>query len=433
MRPRLPLILALFLTIAIPQAGHTAIQCTLASSSCTSTGSVSTGNGFSIGNLCLTEQTVYDCFDTNPLDECAPMEAASSCTELSRTCLLSQNGSCLREEVTYECMNDLTDYAPARLIDTRFANYDATDNSNCQAFEANPSCTRASETCVTPTATQTIMGTSVSRQCWDWQRTYLCDNGGMVNNCAAFEQDSNCFESSSTCLVPGQGGSCTHVSAEFTCGSNAPSNGQCQATQVCIGTLCDGIPDPPDNQFATAMQWLNWMNDTIADKTIDPTQTTFDMFQGQARGCRVGILGTLNCCKDYGWALGWLAQCNASEVALMAAQDAGATHYIGSYCSQRLIICAQTVHVYCAFNSALGRVFQEQVRAQLGLGWGTPQSPRCGALTFAQLQGVDFTSIDLSAAFPYLTATTQPNAAQLTQSLMQKFQQMTGQVDATFQ
>lgn len=434
MRTCYTLILTFILYAVLPvPAQAQSIQCTLVSATCSLTGIASTANGFLVTNVCLQDQATYSCVDSDPLDQCAPIEANSACSEVSRRCLIWQNSNCLREEVTYECFNDLSDYDPARLISTEFENYDAISATSCDSYQANTACTLATETCVTPASTQTIMGTDVTRQCWEWERTYLCDNGGSINTCTPFENDAACFESGSTCLDPGPSGSCTHESAEFTCGSNAPTNGQCQATQVCIGTLCDGTPDPPDDQFDEAMQWLHWMNDMVADKNYDPTLSTFDMFTGYDSFCRVDILNTANCCQDYGWALGWLGQCWPEEYQLMAAQDAGATTFVGSYCRNTILICVQTAYVYCVFNSALARVFQEQIRAQLGLDFGTPTSPDCGALTFAQLQTVDFTAIDLSDAFPYLTATTQPNAQQLTQSLISQFQQMTGQVDATFQ
>jgi conjugal transfer mating pair stabilization protein TraN len=34
---------------------------------------------------------------------------------------------------------------------------------------------------------------------------------------------------------------------------------------------------------------------------------------------------------------------------------------------------------------------------QLGLSWGSPQSPQCGGLTVDQLMSVDFSKIDFSA------------------------------------
>ena len=47
--------------------------------------------------------------------------------------------------------------------------------------------------------------------------------------------------------------------------------------------------------------------------------------------------------------------------------------------------------VWCTFGSKLGRILQEQGRKQLGRGWGD-----CRGLTVAEIEGIDFGSLDLS-------------------------------------
>ena len=43
------------------------------------------------------------------------------------------------------------------------------------------------------------------------------------------------------------------------------------------------------------------------------------------------------------------------------------------------------------FNSKLGRILQQQGRGQLGVGWGS-----CRGLTVAEIEGIDFASLDLN-------------------------------------
>ena len=43
------------------------------------------------------------------------------------------------------------------------------------------------------------------------------------------------------------------------------------------------------------------------------------------------------------------------------------------------------------FGSKLGRILQQQGRAQLGIGWSS-----CRGLTVAEIEGIDFARLDLS-------------------------------------
>ena len=45
----------------------------------------------------------------------------------------------------------------------------------------------------------------------------------------------------------------------------------------------------------------------------------------------------------------------------------------------------------CTFGSKLGRILQEQGRKQLGHGWGD-----CGGFSVAEIESIDFGSLDLS-------------------------------------
>lgn len=50
----------------------------------------------------------------------------------------------------------------------------------------------------------------------------------------------------------------------------------------------------------------------------------------------------------------------------------------------------------CCFGSPLSRILQEQIRPQIGLGWGSACSPQCRAITLSELQTVDWGQVDLS-------------------------------------
>jgi conjugal transfer mating pair stabilization protein TraN len=108
-----------------------------------------------------------------------------------------------------------------------------------------------------------------------------------------------------------------------------------------------------------------------------------------------------------------LMTCNDSEGITAMKKGAHLCHDIGSYCSQDSIFgCLETTTRSCCFNSVLSRVINEQGRGQVGKGWGTPQNPDCSGFTIAQLQSLNFASMDLSEVYASVIAS-MPHVASL--------------------
>ena len=106
--------------------------------------------------------------------------------------------------------------------------------------------------------------------------------------------------------------------------------------------------------------------------------------------------------------LSGILDCEQAEQVLAMKRDNRLCHGVGSYCSSRLPIirlCIETTESYCCFNSRLARILNEQGRAQLGRGWGGPESPDCSGFTVAQLQGLDFSRMDLSEFYGEIAPT----------------------------
>lgn len=80
-------------------------------------------------------------------------------------------------------------------------------------------------------------------------------------------------------------------------------------------------------------------------------------------------------------------------------EAAGLCRYVGSFCAQKSGLgCLEKKETWVCFNSRLARLVQEGARRELNLGWGTPEDPLTRGITFEELQGLDFTKIDLTAA-----------------------------------
>ncbi|MEO8248124.1 MAG: conjugal transfer protein TraN [Burkholderiales bacterium] len=103
-----------------------------------------------------------------------------------------------------------------------------------------------------------------------------------------------------------------------------------------------------------------------------------------------------------------MASCNEGESRLAMQEGAKLCHTIGTYCSQcfrvlgRCVSCTEHTTGKCCFNSMLARIVNEQGRAQVGKGWGVPQTPDCSGFTIAQLQSLDFAAMDLSEFYASL-------------------------------
>ena len=114
-------------------------------------------------------------------------------------------------------------------------------------------------------------------------------------------------------------------------------------------------------------------------------------FKGERRACRIRLAGLANCCTNSGLLLG-LGNCSSAERELARERHDGHTHYLGERCARRILgICVTRERRWCVFGSKLGRIFQEQGRAQLGIGWGS-----CRGLTVAEIEGIDFDALNLS-------------------------------------
>ena len=150
------------------------------------------------------------------------------------------------------------------------------------------------------------------------------------------------------------------------------------------------------------------------------------IFAGVAEQCRSGGIQTAyhDCCNAGSYLFG-AVQCNSSEktVAQSLTYDQnygntvypnanytggleGEDVYVGSYCSDSFLgMCLETMDVFCQFPGLLAATIQQQGRAQIGLSWGSAQSPDCNGFTPQQLQELNFSSMNLSTLTNVLTQT----------------------------
>ena len=181
-------------------------------------------------------------------------------------------------------------------------------------------------------------------------------------------------------------GSATACGADL---DDAGDGGSCGSVRYCVGAGCETVPSQANTGFANAATRLNMAVELGGDE-FDRDDMRF--FTGERRRCHIHFGGLANCCKNSGLLVG-LANCSASERELAEERNAGNTHYLGRYCSKRTFfgVCIRRSRAWCVFGSKLGRILQQQGRAQLGIGWSS-----CRGLTVAEVEGIDFARLDLS-------------------------------------
>ena len=175
------------------------------------------------------------------------------------------------------------------------------------------------------------------------------------------------------------------------CGADlddAGDGGSCGSVRYCVGAGCETVRPQSNTGFVNATTRLN-MALELGGEEFDREEMRF--FAGERRACHIKLFGLADCCKNSGLLVG-LGNCSASEIELAEERNAGNTHYLGQYCSKRTFFgaCIRRSRAWCVFGSKLGRILQQQGRAQLGIGWGS-----CRGFTVAEIEGIDFASLDL--------------------------------------
>ena len=170
---------------------------------------------------------------------------------------------------------------------------------------------------------------------------------------------------------------------------DAQAGGSCARVTYCVGAGCESVRAQSNTGFVDATARLNMVLE-MGGEEFDRESLRF--FTGGRRTCNIRLFGLANCCTNSGALVG-LANCSAEEVELAEERNAGNTRYLGQYCARRTFfgVCIRRARAWCVFGSKLGRILQEQGRAQLGVGWGS-----CRGLTVAEVERIEFDRLDLS-------------------------------------
>lgn len=260
---------------------------------------------------------------------------------------------------------------------------------------------KMSEVCSDPGGTRSVtvggQAYSVYSDCWGYTTQWNVFEDD-TNTCQAYIDDPNCSEGTRTCTQK-IGNLCVYSKLTYQCAHTVKSTGYvCGSEFYCSDGSCSAMQAGQNQNFEMAVSQLAALAAAGKDFAgMDPNSVT--AFTGKAMACRKSAAGFSNCCKSGGWGQSaGLAHCNTEEKEIGTGKEKKLVVKVGSYCSKKVLgVCLQQKEGYCVFDSKLARIVQEQGRGdQLGISFGSGESPDCRGIKVAELQGIKFDHIDFS-------------------------------------
>ncbi|KIE04240.1 hypothetical protein NF27_IP00080 [Candidatus Jidaibacter acanthamoeba] len=339
---------------------------------------------------------------------CQVLEDNRGCNEISGKCIEESGiGICKHFEKKFVCGNTFEEKEDTKLIDSEFnVLRDEKDISNCSKEELNKYCEILSETCIEGAETRNINGKDVFKECWKWDRRYVCRSDSFVDECGELKE--RCKELSKECLHYSSNGRCEHYELKYQCSEQVTKNVDCLATKFCIGGVCETKKRNQFNDFGYAISHLSILAQMKSNemegckcpegrKECEPSEIQpkdCKLFKGDRGICR-RVTSQFNCCSMKGF-LRNIAKCSQKEKDLRKLRIAGRCHHVGSWKELKGLKKKES---HCCFKSKLARIIQVEGRKQLGIGWGDRKNPDCRALTLEEIQRIDFSRIDFGELF----------------------------------
>ncbi len=273
--------------------------------------------------------------------------------------------------------------------------------SSCASMPS--SCQVNKTQCLEPGTTKTFDGVPVSANCWKESVSYQCGST-MSSDCKALKNEG-CTQISSQCSQK-DSGVCEHYEETWSCPDKKTigTGIQCGKRFYCMDGSCQPTHQEKNKDFGKSVTELNAVasaGEDVKKQDSNPKKdpNSIHIFTGHAAHCREVVLGTLNCCKDRGWAKGIFANCNDEEKTLGHAKEKGSlVVFVGRYCSAHVLgICTEHKQGYCVFSSRIAYDIQKQGRHnQLEWGFGDGNYPDCSGLSPSEIGKINFDHIDFS-------------------------------------
>jgi conjugal transfer mating pair stabilization protein TraN len=378
--------------------------CTLAEHRCTEPGATRTINGKAIYKDCWAWEDTYTCLGER-LNSCADLQA-QGCQYQSKHCVESiPSGACQVWDLAYRCTT------PGGTTET--------EDCSQKGFCLNGQCFDSSHP---PDAdfAKSVVGMEAVREAGTYLTPELQIFKGLGERCEIkLSGLKNC------CAA--KGGAKNNQSILAAAGMSGGKAVLDYSFQKASGYMYDFM-------FSKGNDWMSSKAiEAWGSGAWNPSPSTSMSFYGLTVSYTSGA-GFAFSFDPYSFALQvgiyllmQLLSCEEQEAYLQMKRGADLCHYVGSYCSSKLLgYCLIRKESHCCFNSRLARIIQEQGRPQLGKSWGSAQNPSCGGFTPEEFQRLDFGAMDLSAFIHEVMQNAQVPNSSVVDALVKK---QTGSVD----
>ena len=348
---------------------------------CTEPGGTKIINGVPVTKDCWASTITYTCGsgsgEVSVDDGCGAIESRPECRLTETKCLgTNEAGECTMLTKTFVCKGE----------DKEVVTGEVCDSELCIAGVCEPADPETSEDFVEANAILEIIREA---------GVYGDVTGDMI-----FKGNT------SGCTVKMMGFSCCRNDVEGTSGS------------MSNGALAIGVKVGVD----AGVEFIKWLGSPYVYDILgsfESTQGILEALYGTAGsgvyepslsyyGVSVGVSGTGSMTLSFSPA-GLLASialemaaeyfsCTDEDRLHALRKSRGLCHYVGSYCDKHSGVgCLAKKESWVCFNSRIAKTVQEQGRKQLGIGWGTPDSPVARGFTLKEFQQLKFEDMDLSA------------------------------------
>jgi conjugal transfer mating pair stabilization protein TraN len=365
--------------------------CTLASEQCTEGPETRIINGLAVYKDCWQYQRDYSCVDPNPVNDCQPL-IDKGCTQVARDCIATDDQlGCVASTLQYSCMTRPGTTRTVQDCSDRTACFNGTCWDNSAPPDGDFAMAVAGQEVAREAGVYGTDGTNLFRGV---EESCTKGYGGLRNCCrpgTGAQTNNNMLMGIGMQAVPAIGAEALNVGSKYVYDFMYPSGPFSADGLSCINTAFQ-----PTSLSSTLSFYGFGYNFGGEAAVSDMTGLGGDAVTSLGSGFyfdpySFAIAVALTVVAD-------MTACDPSEQVLGQHMGANLVHFVGSYCSQKVLgVCVLTKQAYCSFNSRLALILNEQGRPLIGKSWGSAQTPDCSGFSVSEFQGIDFSKIDLSS------------------------------------
>jgi conjugal transfer mating pair stabilization protein TraN len=367
-------------------------------------------DGLETTNVCWKYEEKSRCISKEK-NHCSALESNRGCDEKSAQCLsMGSLELCKNLEKHFSCGKS-SEQKEIKHIETEFhVKRDEKDLSSCIKEEINKHCEEVEEKCIEPAETRNINGKDIHKDCWKWDRQYICRTDTFIDECNHLPENCKVVGEPICLHFNRKDNTCDHKEIKYQCNETKTFQRECKSKEFCLGGICEKSTRHRHNDFGSSISYLSVLaqmksnelegcrcpngKTTCESSEIDPSSCKF--FTGGAKQC-VKATSQLNCCSDKGVFRDFIG-CNKQEKDLFKLRKSKLCHHVGSWRGKKWNKFKK-YQSHCCFKSKLAKIIQVQGRQQLGIGWGDHKNPDCRSLNLEELRRLDFSKIDFTELY----------------------------------